>query len=261
MREDAQSHGLTAGLEERIPFPGLPRVAEPDRRADPRRASACSACCSPRATATGRFGYDEEDGFMVLASHVGAVAALLEEEPAAPAGEERAARPGRPSLRAAAPLRVRRYAENDSIFVGEDYLIKGVAGAILWRLLRSPRRGRPHRAHQPRAAPRPGDPPARPEREPRGAPDPARSDGSRSAARPAHREDGPRTLPVPRPAARRAGRDPALSRALSAPRPAVWSTCGTNTKYGVVDLAARGDVGGRRDPRSRRGCGCRRRSP
>jgi hypothetical protein len=32
---------------------------------------------------------------------------------------------------------VRRYVENDSIFVGEDYLIKGVAGAILWRLLRA----------------------------------------------------------------------------------------------------------------------------
>jgi hypothetical protein len=31
---------------------------------------------------------------------------------------------------------VRHYAENDSVFVGEDYLIKGVAGAILWRLLR-----------------------------------------------------------------------------------------------------------------------------
>lgn len=33
-------------------------------------------------------------------------------------------------------MRVRRYPDNDSIFVGEDYLIKGVAGAILWRLLR-----------------------------------------------------------------------------------------------------------------------------
>ena len=32
---------------------------------------------------------------------------------------------------------MRRYAENDSIFVDEEYLIKGVAGAILWRLLRA----------------------------------------------------------------------------------------------------------------------------
>jgi len=32
---------------------------------------------------------------------------------------------------------VRHYAENDSVFVGDEYLIKGVAGAILWRLLGS----------------------------------------------------------------------------------------------------------------------------
>jgi hypothetical protein len=32
---------------------------------------------------------------------------------------------------------VRHYAENDSVFVDEQYLIKGVAGAILWRLLRA----------------------------------------------------------------------------------------------------------------------------
>jgi len=31
---------------------------------------------------------------------------------------------------------VRHYACNDSIFIGEDYLIKGVAGAILWKLVR-----------------------------------------------------------------------------------------------------------------------------
>jgi adenylate cyclase len=31
---------------------------------------------------------------------------------------------------------VRHYAENDSVFLGEDYLIKGVAGAIFWKLAR-----------------------------------------------------------------------------------------------------------------------------
>jgi hypothetical protein len=72
---------------------------------------------------------------MVLASHVGAVAALLEEEQHAHARED-----ARAAAKSAAPrgtpLRVRRYAENDSVFVDEEYLIKGVAGAILWRLLR-----------------------------------------------------------------------------------------------------------------------------
>ncbi|WP_395408804.1 hypothetical protein ACHMW6_30815 [Pseudoduganella sp. UC29_106] len=30
---------------------------------------------------------------------------------------------------------VRHYAGNDSVFFGDDYLIKGVAGAVLWCLL------------------------------------------------------------------------------------------------------------------------------
>lgn len=36
----------------------------------------------------------------------------------------------------ATPLRVRHYDADDSVFLGDDYLIKGVAGAVLWKLLR-----------------------------------------------------------------------------------------------------------------------------
>jgi predicted pyridoxine 5'-phosphate oxidase superfamily flavin-nucleotide-binding protein len=135
MREDAESHGLTAGLEQRIPFPGLPesqsQIAVPILA-----GSRLLGVLFAESPATGRFGYDEEDGFMVLASHVGAVAAQLEDEPVAPAVDDRTPRQSSPAPRGA-PLRVRHYAENDSVFVGEDYLIKGVAGSILWRLLRA----------------------------------------------------------------------------------------------------------------------------
>jgi len=34
------------------------------------------------------------------------------------------------------PIGVRHFASNDSVFIGDTYLIKGVAGAILWKLLR-----------------------------------------------------------------------------------------------------------------------------
>jgi ribosomal protein S4 len=34
-------------------------------------------------------------------------------------------------------MEVRHYRSNHSVFVGGDYLIKGVAGAILWRLLQT----------------------------------------------------------------------------------------------------------------------------
>jgi hypothetical protein len=135
MREDAESHGLTAGIEERIPFPGLPesqsQIAVPILA-----GSRLLGVLFAESPATGRFGYDEEDGFMVLASHVGAVAAQFEDEPVAAADEDRTPRRARSAPRGT-PLRVRRYAENDSVFVGEDYLIKGVAGSILWRLLRA----------------------------------------------------------------------------------------------------------------------------
>jgi predicted pyridoxine 5'-phosphate oxidase superfamily flavin-nucleotide-binding protein len=135
MREGAQNQGLAAGLDERIPFPGLPesqsQIAVPILAGD-RLLGVLFA----ESAATGRFGYDEEDGFMALASHVGAVAALLGDEPQVPADAE-VPRTNVPASPRGAPLRVRRYVENDSIFVGEDYLIKGVAGGILWRLLQS----------------------------------------------------------------------------------------------------------------------------
>ncbi len=134
MREDATSRGLTAGIEQAIPFPGLPgsqsQVAVPIL-ADGRLLGVLFA----ESVETSRFGYDEEDALVVLASHVGTVAAMLEEGAEcvaeAPAPQRSAAMPR------GAPVRIRRYAENDSIFVGEDYLIKGVAGAILWKLVRS----------------------------------------------------------------------------------------------------------------------------
>jgi adenylate cyclase len=34
-------------------------------------------------------------------------------------------------------VQVRYYPSDDSIFIGGDYVIKGVAGRVLWRLLRS----------------------------------------------------------------------------------------------------------------------------
>jgi len=134
MRADAARHGVTAGIESEIPLPGLPesesQIAVPILAGD-RLLGVLFA----ESTETARFGYDEEDAFSTLASHVGAVAALLEEGAAI---HEEGVRPsGTPPAPRGATLRVRHYAENDTIFVGDDYLIKGVAGAILWRLLGS----------------------------------------------------------------------------------------------------------------------------
>jgi adenylate cyclase len=81
-----------------------------------------------------QFGYDEEDAVVAIAQHLGLAAHMLEqagerseELPRKPAGSPQ------PSGQAAS---IRHYRADDTIFIDDNYLIKGVAGAILWKLLR-----------------------------------------------------------------------------------------------------------------------------
>jgi len=62
-----------------------------------------------------------------------AMAMLLKEESAAPTPDtSEAASAQRPLA-----VQVKHYEEDDSVFLDNEYLIKGVAGGILWRLLRA----------------------------------------------------------------------------------------------------------------------------
>ena len=132
MREDATRRGLAAA--ETIPFPGLPQsqsqVAVPIAT-----AGTVLGVLYAESAATSRFGYDEEDALAVLAEHVAAIAARLQAREDGPTEPSPVA--GNVAAPVGAPVRIRRFGENDSIFVGEDYLIKGVAGAILWKLVRA----------------------------------------------------------------------------------------------------------------------------
>ena len=81
-----------------------------------------------------QFSYEDEDMLVALAGHLGAAMDLMQAstegtEPAAPA-----AVPAQPAT--GAVVQVRHFAANDSVFINDTYLIKGVAGAILWKLLR-----------------------------------------------------------------------------------------------------------------------------
>ena len=80
-----------------------------------------------------RFGYDEEDALAALASHLGAMICLRQGAADDAADMPAPAPPGQ-APRHGAPLVVRHFASNDSIFLDEDYLIKGVAGAIFWTI-------------------------------------------------------------------------------------------------------------------------------
>jgi adenylate cyclase len=128
MREGVADHLL--GHE--IPLPGL---------AEPGSQLAVPIACAGRLLGVLyvespqdlRFDWDDEDALLTLATQ--AAAQLNGVAPAADADTE----PEGPVVavrdEAAAPLRVRHYAADDSVFLDDDYLIKGVAGAVLWKLL------------------------------------------------------------------------------------------------------------------------------
>jgi adenylate cyclase len=130
IRNSMRENGLADGLETEIPLPGLPDVrsqlAVPIHGCQRLLGMLCVE--SPQDL---RFGYDEEDALVALAGQLGMSIHLLQGvEAAEEAGGPRSAAPGP----AGKPLLVRHFAENDSVFLGEDYLIKGVAGAIFWAL-------------------------------------------------------------------------------------------------------------------------------
>lgn len=121
-----------AGIDTEIPLPGL--------------RDSCSQLAVPIVACQGligvlyvesaqdlRFGYDDEDALVTLAGQVGTGIRLLQQESP---DEAAAAEPPRPAVAVGQTVTLQHYAENDSVFLDGDYLIKGVAGSILWTLLR-----------------------------------------------------------------------------------------------------------------------------
>jgi len=120
-----------AVLETEIPFPGL--ADSGSQLAVPihfnRRLIGVLYVESPQEM---RFSYEDEDALVVLAGQLALAIELLShaaeqlDEPASPAAL--------PTL-SGTPVTVRHFAADHSVFLDNDYLIKGVAGAIFWKLL------------------------------------------------------------------------------------------------------------------------------
>jgi len=132
MREAAAAAGLA--LETEIPLPGLAQSRS--QMAVPIEAfGRLIGVLFVDSDRDLRFCYDDEDAVVAFAGQLGTTMHVLqqvEEEPVIPAAA--AAAPGRDPIIREGPLQVRHFAENDSVFLGEEYLIKGVAGAIFWTL-------------------------------------------------------------------------------------------------------------------------------
>jgi len=119
-------------LDEEIPFPGL---------ADARSQLAVPVIgCGNvlgvlyvESQQDLRFSYDDEDALVTLCGQLAMHMTILQNAEPEP---EQAAAPEARRQAETAPLLVRHYAGNDSVFFGDDYLIKGVAGAVLWCLLK-----------------------------------------------------------------------------------------------------------------------------
>jgi hypothetical protein len=131
-RASREGLGCCEALEREIPFPGLAsphsQLAVPILAAGRLIGVLCVE--SPEDL---RFSYDDEDALVALCGHLGTLMAALRDDADAAPGDAHAA----PAPRASAgeAIEVRHYRANDSIFLGGDYLIKGVPGAILWKLL------------------------------------------------------------------------------------------------------------------------------
>jgi hypothetical protein len=130
-RAHAERLGLQGALVDTIPLPGLARPAS--QLAVPLRARGRSVgVLLAQSERDQYFSYDDEDALSAVGAQLAqGLAALHAEELRAEAPT-----PAAPALPQGPPLRVRHYPRDHSVFVGDEYLIKGVAGAILAKLVR-----------------------------------------------------------------------------------------------------------------------------
>jgi adenylate cyclase len=118
-------------LETEIPFPGLAdsgsQLAVPVVHGA--RLHGVLYVESPQER---RFTYEDEDALVVLAGQLALSIELLAHT--AEHHDDTAAAVPPPAVQGA-PVTIRHFAADHSVFLDNDYLIKGVAGAIIWKLV------------------------------------------------------------------------------------------------------------------------------
>jgi adenylate cyclase len=134
IRDSVLQDGMGNALKTAIPYPGL--VDPQSQLGVPLlRGSKVLGVLLVESRQELRFTYDDEDALVALAGQASACIEALRESPVDPVPTSRSAAEQGAKPVSGSTLRVRRYCGTDSIFLDDEYLIKGVAGAILWRLL------------------------------------------------------------------------------------------------------------------------------
>jgi adenylate cyclase len=133
-RAKAEQLGLQAAMADTIPLPGL--ASPRSQLAVPLRARGRTVgALLVESESDQFFSYDDEDALTAVGAQLAQglaslrTAELVEEPVTAPA-------PLQAPQDSRAPLRVRHYPRDHSVFVNDQYLIKGVAGAIVAKLVR-----------------------------------------------------------------------------------------------------------------------------
>jgi adenylate cyclase len=132
-REQAREHGLEAAICDEIPLPGL--EAPRSQLAVPLRARGRTVgALLVESDRDQFFSYDDEDALALLGGQLAQALAALqtaEIEAGLPVPEAQRIEPPPPP---GPPLRLRLYPRDQSVFIDDEYLIKGVAGAIFWKI-------------------------------------------------------------------------------------------------------------------------------
>jgi adenylate cyclase len=133
VREHLQQSDTHSEFETEIPFPGLPephsQLAVPVVRRD-----KLLGILYVESEEDLRFSYEDEDILLTLAAQLALLVELdqqaIETSPAPSPMQHSTTKQSGPSVT------IRFYSANQSVFIDEEYLIKGVAGAIIWKLLK-----------------------------------------------------------------------------------------------------------------------------
>lgn len=132
IRQQTEGTELAQALQAGIPFAGLAesrsQLAVPIQGCE--RLIGVLYVESPQDL---RFTYDDEDALVTLCGQLAMAMHIMQNVPV-PVPEPEPEVQAAPDVHGA-PLVVRHFADNDCVFFGNDYMIKGVAGAVLWALL------------------------------------------------------------------------------------------------------------------------------
>jgi len=132
LRKSAETDGLAALLETKIPLPGLAKPGS--QLAVPMLVGGRTVgVLFVESPEDGRFHWEDEDALVAVAAQLGMAIATLQQ--AAEGGEDAGGTEPRARRPRGKALEVRHYRADDSVFIGDDYLIKGVAGAIFRKLV------------------------------------------------------------------------------------------------------------------------------